>query len=30
MKAKKKNAVCENAFWLLYIFGNKNLKIILF
>lgn len=30
MKEKKKTAVCENAFWLLYIFGNKPPKIIPF
>lgn len=27
---EKKPAVSENAFWLLYIFGNKNPKITLF
>lgn len=27
---EKKTAVCENAFWLLYIFGNKPPKIIPF
>lgn len=30
MKEKKKKLLCENAFWLLYIFGNKYPKIILF
>lgn len=30
MKKKEKSFCVENTFWLLYIFGNKNPKIIIF